>query len=838
MSIVPLVLLIIVLTLIFSIFYLSIYNEFNENEYNNKLQILVNYMRRTNAEHPTPDYIGFVSSVDKHLYTVTYFDTTTLQTINKTTHDDRIETFNFLTQKFESVKNFTDESRIIADINDSNKFLVRGDDNEQYIQMQCEDNEYFDKQQLDCVDRSPCENKQAGNYALTANMLDKLVLLHRSADRLNNDLTLTHPTLYLRCLDGGSHVIEECPASYLFDSATKLCVQIEQCENKPNGYVLNYFPEHLTQTQFYMCQNNTTVLSTCDDGEVFDRRLMTCIKSGPCELNGAGHTFITADTPPNEFYLCVSNTQFERQVCLVRKLENNQYVCAGSASCSHFAQGTGTQHNFFEDDVWKFYTGSLTCQNFEVVNNVSCDTQNIVANKIFDNRFTINVHMPQEVYDVDTKSCVAFNLKHVEIKNKIFSINNLPNDYRVNFTTSMVGNTTNVKQIITNDTLSGSVTYARDTNSVGINPINGQTLECYGEHLYDIFNGRQLNICDTKHQLLERRALNESEYIKSIPDPIKIDSDIDYKSICSNRFDYDDVNFVEFDHFLTRIFTNILHSDVCIYIFGKIDESYTTIAHKYTTLTPQIYYDREKRPKYIEVYGANIQKNNSTIFRMYENILQKNRFSKNKIDFDHNKIDFKIDFNEIDFNEIDSNKIDINPMFEPFVKTADLQPKFTFFNNDETKNEGVENSPLSVEKKFVSYACFYALPTHKLTSCVIEHEHIKDKIKQMRSDAIVDERCANARNLSYVINSYVYIGDGVGCQCEFTNDATLHIKSVTTGLKFDNIATQSNDGNKYNPFVHVLDNTYFMACPPDLVTDDFQCDTKDDELYVMENKQQ
>ena len=86
-------------------------------------------MKRTNAEHPMPYKISYVSDVDQHIFTVTTFATNSLDIINETHHDDRIEIFNFLLQTFMPVTESSTEPRVKPHPTNQNQFQIVHDRN-------------------------------------------------------------------------------------------------------------------------------------------------------------------------------------------------------------------------------------------------------------------------------------------------------------------------------------------------------------------------------------------------------------------------------------------------------------------------------------------------------------------------------------------------------------------------------------------------------------------------------------------------------------------------------------------------------------------------------------
>ncbi|AGR56827.1 vp92 [Hemileuca sp. nucleopolyhedrovirus] len=903
---VPLLLVAIFLSVLFLIIYLIIYNDFNENDFNNRLQVLLEFMKRTNAESPLPDKISYVSEVDGHIFTVTTFDTNTLTVLGITTHDDRIEIFNFLNQTFLSPNiDDADDSRVREHPDGKvDAFQLRGDDG--WFDVKCPYGKRFDPVTNKCVSISFCEGKPPGNYGLTEQMIDSLILNHMvikntNASNGNNDdadVAAIHPTMYLRCFEGGSHAILECPPSHLFDKATSECILRNDCESRPDGFVLNTFPENLNINEYLVCENNEPTTAQCPKNKIFDRRLLSCVDADPCSIHGEGYTFITNDIGPSQFFRCTSATESELITCINRIFTDNEYRCAGDVECTLFDNGTGTQIKSFSDETVEFNTGVLICDNYNIVSNIDCDTTNIIDDRVFNEKFKVNLHVPRQMYDNTIGDCVSFRMNLFTMKSPYFAIESLPNDLNVNINTSMIGETnklnlllsTTADGITVSDRIDDVVTYARNFDAVALNPLDGTELQCFGEKIYDVFDGRRLNVCNDENELEETINLNEEQFIRSIS--VTIGHDVDYGSACASRLDKI-TNFVNFDHFTARILADILHNDVCGEILNDIHASYTTISTKYTTINDQYNYKNVKPQFYINGNDTNIRKNGITIFekdndndKINTNNFVPDIFVTKKND--HDKIDDK---NEYD-DKIENNDI-VKPIFDPFEYFDTIEPNFNPFvsnidDNNHTKklsinvednvivNKQVLNqqpfgrqtdardhdrtpspppiqvpnppttppipSPeppqLILDQKLIEFSCFYALPTFKYSMCDIKNDHIIESFNRLKNNVNIHPDCVKASGLSNVINSYAYLGDGFGCQCLYRpDDGGIVIDRIDDGQVFTNLESQSNDGFKYNKWIY-KNNDMFLACPPDyLDNENFQCNIPDNVLYYIENLQ-
>ena len=768
--------------------------------------MLTEYAKRTAAEHPMPSYIQYVAEVDAHTYVVRTINTEDLSLIAQTVHDDRVQTFNFLEQQFETTD--VADVRVRANENDPNKYDLRGDDG--WMTIDCPYGERFDEPTMRCVPISPCYGKSAGMYGLTESMIDSLVLNHRVPRVGVEENTDIHPTMYLRCFEGGSHAIQECPNNYLFTG--QQCVLRNDCENRPDGYVLNVFPENLNIDQYLICENQQSKVQSCPFGEIFDRRLMECVKADPCSIHGAGYTYITDDIGPTQFYECTSNTEAELITCINRVFEDGQYKCSGDSRCLQFENGTGSRVFSYTDKVWSYDTSAIVCDNFNVISDIVCDDTNLVEDAIFNDKFRLTARVPKELYDVTTQSCSPFTYSLIRNVHIAYTISNLDNDLHLDFSTAFYGFNMEIERVLSTGRLDGPmVGYARSTNDIGINVAENQVIDCNGDHLYDPFEGTRLNLCKD-NKLQERIVFTPDQYF--VPSKVKVNSDVDYQQLCAKQLVS---NFVEFDHFTTQIVSNILRSDVCGEILTQIHDQYTTILDKYTTIGTKIYYESVNRAKYIERYRANIP-----------------------------------NIQKVDVKENVPNDDDIKPLFDPFVRYETLTPLFDPWSSprdiidchpdDPTCNNPpvrpppppppeIESPTLTLTDKLLNYTCFYAVPTFKLSSCNVVDDHIIEAIEKLRQNVIIEDReCESAAGLANIINAYAYLGDGIGCRSVFDGTTIKVIKS--DGKTYLNIDTQSNDGVQYNKWIFNNEGT-IMACPDHLIKDDFTCDLENDRIYHL-----
>jgi hypothetical protein len=843
MSDVMLLVLAIILITIFALIYYTVFFEFDETTFSKRLQVLTEYAKRTNADKPTPDVLGHVSDVYEHTYIVTWFKTDNLNTYHETVHDDTIEVFDFLEQKFNTAA-ATVAHRIAPVVTEPDAFVLTGDAGD--VKLRCPQHFRFDYAQLKCVPVEPCEGRSPGFYPMDERALDTLVHnQHLDKDYLAN-ANLHHPTLYLHCLADGSHTIRECLDNYTFDAATRQCRVNELCQGRPDGYVLAYFPETLLVNEFVECRAGQHVVAQCPNQQVFDRALMTCVEAHPCAFNGAGHTYITADIGDTQYFKCTNNYESQLITCINRvRNADGQYACSGDARCAGLPDGTGQLIHMHTDDTFEYATGQITCDNFEVISEIECDNTDVLADRLFINKFKLVAQFPRQVFD--NGACEPATFSNVRTLSDTFPIENVPNDYDIDMQTSMVGLTSMIPDLLTNNdpntAFGENLLLARDVGAVGLNPFTGEPIDCFGPQLYDVLDASRANVCtETGDGVLKTLEFGDGAFLSVFRNDLS-GLDADYERFCAISYE-SPLKIVESDHLQHRILANILQSDVCADLYTTIYRKYTTLARKYTTTPLQYNYTFVKRPRNIVVYAENIQLKNATISKpTFDPFAKQPSVNKNELaeplfnpfvdavwysdpgdgDGDHSAPDSD-----------DSPKLEAEP--EPESEPDESEPKS---EPDESEPELVPKpSPLILDKKDLFYSCYYELPSYKLTSCHAENDVIIDALARLRNDAKVDIECEPAKNLHYVLNAYAYTGNGIGCRSVFDGDDVTVIKESTPSHVYTNLVTQSNDGVRYNRHVHVKDGRY-MACPEHLYDPNtFTCNAETNKLYYLDNMQE
>ncbi|AKC91689.1 vp91 [Lambdina fiscellaria nucleopolyhedrovirus] len=899
---VPLLLVAIIFIVFFSIIFLIVHNEFNENEFNNRLKVLLEYVARTNADHPTPDTLWYVSDVNEHEYTVTEFSTRDMTALSFATYDDRVQTFNFLEQRFDINEHAQNEIRIAPHPYENSKFRMRGDDG--WMDVDCPPHEQFDNATLACRPVPPCNDKTPGNYPLTETLIDTLILNHRVLrrdDEVDDDNSQRqqnyHPIMYLQCFEGGAHAVQECVDNYLFDSVSRICKPRNYCENRPDDFVLDHFPDYLLINEYIVCQNGESVVHSCPSPQIFDKRLMRCVDTHPCAVSGAGDTYITDYIQPNQYYRCVSRSEAELVTCIIRVFRNNEYGCGGDPRCSQFDNGTGLQFNTYTSDTIDFDTGAFECRDHEIARETVCDTDNMIADRVYSHRLLPQLHLPRQTYSRALDACLPYDRANVHFKNPYYSFVTKVNDIEIDLETSLVGNVDTCDRLLTQTHLDNDmVKYARDIDSVAIDAQSGLGVECFTSSIYDALYARYINYCNADHQLILKNNLVARQFIR--PSLRGIATDIDYDLDCTIPARH---NYIDFDDFFVNKKTHILQFSVCATVLNQIHTSYTTFGRKYTTMDGSYTFKSVKPLFYInsKVLNTHRNKNEIEIENNVDNGVATNasrNAAKTQTVFENiPKIEMKYigkNLRKLNMPKTQDKNQTIEPLFNPFNQTSALTPLFDPFvkeNNDAVQEERFDNlvdetivdndgsdddtematppSPLYshsnvsspppspsissvsshspsppstppvpeliLNEQNVRFLCMYSIPTYKMVACGIENDHIENELRRLRSQIFVAPECADAAGLANIFNAAAYLGNGVTCQSVFNAYTGIRVVRALSPVYLD-VATQSDDGHKYNRFVHHKDGK-FIACPEELLTEDFDCNIADDKVYSLAN---
>lgn len=210
----------------------------------------------------------------------------------------------------------------------------------------------------------------------------------------------THPRIRLLCLDDlGNFELQTCPNNTLLDQDLK-CQPYDICSDRINGYRHNYkisdTSVELEKNQYYICNNNVSVLTTCSDGTLFSMANSGCISESIC-FNRATDT-IPVDA--NSYIQC-ANDQGTRVTCDLGIDDTN-----GILSC---IVNTCTPQTFsFNDGLLNFTYGNTICNDRIADTKLCNNTPNPrIYNYEWAEKFTYSIdEWPTEIMD-ENRNCVV-----------------------------------------------------------------------------------------------------------------------------------------------------------------------------------------------------------------------------------------------------------------------------------------------------------------------------------------------------------------------------------------------------------------------------------------------
>lgn len=94
---------------------------------------------------------------------------------------------------------------------------------------------------------------------------------------------------------------------------------------------------------------------------------------------------------------------------------------------------------------------------------------------------------------------------------------------------------------------------------------------------------------------------------------------------------------------------------------------------------------------------------------------------------------------------------------------------------------------LILDNKDLFYLCYYLVLFFKLISCYVENDVIIDVLNELCNNVKVDVDCELVKDLLYVLNVYVYVGNGIGCRFVYDGDVIVVKKEVVFSYVYVNL---------------------------------------------------
>lgn len=164
---------------------------------------------------------------------------------------------------------------------------------------------------INCTLKPLCSETDAGKYkALTYTQFNELGLYTNSFSRTPIETRAsepTHPRIRVLCLNTlGEYELQTCPNNTLLDADLK-CQPYDICEDRINGYKHNYkissTSSDLNKNEYYICDNNKSVLTTCADDTVFSMDNSGCVTESLCYNKGSE----TLPVDDNSYIQCAND---------------------------------------------------------------------------------------------------------------------------------------------------------------------------------------------------------------------------------------------------------------------------------------------------------------------------------------------------------------------------------------------------------------------------------------------------------------------------------------------------------------------------------------------------
>lgn len=487
--------------------------------YNSYLDILKTYMTAV-TDGRIPTNLAYVSAVQGHNFTVTYFSTSTFRKLYQINSSEKEYSFDFASQEFRRIT-LPIGGGVTA--SGGGAFVAHMDDGD--LEMECDAGTTFNGEV--CARQSLCLGRNI-NIPLTENALNTILFDKMNARRKPTTNNLQqHATVYVHCDDDLVPHIRECGNGETFVG--------NQCQYDPvittNGRGLTtdinydkikgkksimYYGAHAAyklHTKFGVATTkqytttpppptqHTTSPNVVNSNHTFNHQ-------SACATAAVGHTFITDELSEHQYMECIGANNVFLHTCVNRYYNNGAYYCDIEEMCKQFERGTGIVVNGVSTDNISFDSGASVCENYQITRVEECDIDDFVVAKRFDRPITARLQLPTQIYHQN--KCVDYNVDAVNILKDGFEI---IVDDRVS--TSMVGRVSKIpdKQSFLNARSIGDfVTYSRDLGEIGIDD-NLMGLDCFGAVSSDIFDNTRYNECQND-QLVRTVPLNNNQYVE------------------------------------------------------------------------------------------------------------------------------------------------------------------------------------------------------------------------------------------------------------------------------------------------------------------------------------
>lgn len=191
----------------------------------------------------------------------------------------------------------------------------------------------------------------------------------RPAIAQTSDEEPIHPRLRVRCRGGGSEhfTLQTCPPNTLLDRRTLKCVPYDLCADKMNGFRHNKAiaarQSPLTASEYYICQDNRSVLTRCPSGTEYNEMASGCVSSSECRDRGEA---TLPGREPNTYIQCRNDTEHVVQCpngVHTQPSPTDADPDAVTLSCASQSSLCRAQEFFVTTGLLRYATGAVLCES-------------------------------------------------------------------------------------------------------------------------------------------------------------------------------------------------------------------------------------------------------------------------------------------------------------------------------------------------------------------------------------------------------------------------------------------------------------------------------------------
>lgn len=219
-----------------------------------------------------------------------------------------------------------------------------------------------------------------------------------------------HPKLRIHCLEDQSHYkIEHCASNKKLNNNLE-CIPYDLCEDNLNGYRHNYQinPTNLPllPNEYYLCQNNASVLLKCPTNAIFDRKTKTCLISSICkneqnkQIKINNHLFVECKNEMVTYVKCPNG---------IREDENNLLICR-TINCKPLDY-------VYEDTFIKYVYAKKLCNENDTEYHIEVNThETTTLEKEYEwgDKFKFTyTHIPKQIIDANHKVVDLIRLEDI-----------------------------------------------------------------------------------------------------------------------------------------------------------------------------------------------------------------------------------------------------------------------------------------------------------------------------------------------------------------------------------------------------------------------------------------